>query len=184
MKKIKFSFVQYVKIFFGMLVVIGVLLFIQAILAFEISKYTTKEDRENIKDLQERATYLEEYIKHIQPDSLFNKDWFLFKLALIQVESGLNHKALNPNTGAAGLYQIMPVYINEANRVGKGILFTDSCKWDIARSNLMFETVNAHHNPSKNIYRTIRGHNPGAGDWYKDKVLHWYNRFKIISEQL
>jgi hypothetical protein len=34
----------------------------------------------------------------------------------------------------------------------------------------MFEIIQNHHNPSKNIDRAIKLHNPGAGDWYDKRI--------------
>ena len=141
------------------------------------------ELHEKIEFVEWKVDVLDEFIGSITPDSLFNKEWFLFKLALIDVESGGNPRAVNPDTRAAGLFQIMPIYIREANRVGEAVMFTDSCKWDIERSNMMFETVNAFHNPEKDMYQAIRGHNPRAGDWYKERVMKRYQYYLSIAYQ-
>jgi hypothetical protein len=140
---------------------------------------------EKIESLEYEMDILHERINSMNVDSLFNKEWFLFKMALIKVESNFDPNAMNKQSKAAGIYQILPIYIREANRVSRNIfLFTDSCKWDTERSNLMFEVVNAHHNPNKDMFRTIRNHNPGAGNWYRDRVMKEYDFFSKLAESL
>ena len=146
-------------------------------------------------DLEERIIVLEqnlelqkEVIAGMNPDSLFNREWLLFKLALIRVESGFNTDAVNKQSNAGGLFQIMPVdrngFLREANRLIGYVEFTDSCRFDPERSNDMFEIVNRRYNPEKSIDKAITLHNPRAGIWYRDRVLREYEFLKSISNQL
>jgi hypothetical protein len=131
--------------------------------------------RQQVDSLMQEIAHLKECILALKPDSLFEKEWFALKLSIADVESNGNHKAVGL-TNDVGIFQITPIYIKEANRLSD-YEFTDSCRYDIVTSNLMFEIVNAHYNPEKDIYRTIRGHNPGAGDWYKERIMKRYNYY-------
>ena len=170
------------------------LLFVSIVkISLEVAKYTVKDDRIEFAILKQKVNYLEDYIINLTPDSIFNKEWFLFKLALIQVESEFNPNAVNKSSGASGIYQIMPVYVKEANRLNniqysidnnQLAIFTDSCRFDIYQSNQMFEIINKIRNSNKSFQTAIKLHNPTAGNWYGNRVMYWYNKFKLISEQL
>ena len=149
---------------------------------------------ENVFVMQERIVVLEQKIEEqktiisgMSPDSLFNREWLLFKLALIKVESNFDEKAVNKTNGDGGLFQILPVgksgFLEESNRLLGYVEFTDSCRFDPERSNEMMEIVNGHHNPAKDINVAISLHNPRAGSWYRDRVLKEYEFLKQIASQ-
>jgi len=127
---------------------------------------------------------------HFLEDSIYNiaymqfdKDLFLFKLALIHVESNFDPRAVNRWSQASGLYQIMPRggFLQEANRLQNEHHFTDSCKFDPLRSTMIYEIVNQHRNPTRSMARSIHLHNPTAGPWYGERVMKSYNMFQQIA---
>ena len=160
------------------------------VLTNEIYIKDTRKEIDSIKlelvIYKQKVDYMEDYLVHYLPDSsLFNKEWFLFKLALIDVESNHVPDAVNPNTSASGILQIMPVYIKEANRLSNDTVFTDDDVFDVDKSILMFETINKARNPDKCMDKAILLHNPTVkGDWYKNLVYQKYQYYLSIAAQL
>ena len=44
----------------------------------------------------------------------------------------------------------------------------------------MFEIYQNHYNPNKDINKAIKLHNPGAGAWYKKKILSHYKKIEDV----
>ena len=130
-----------------------------------------------ITALSERVSVLERQVEallSVEVSGCIDTDWFLFKLSLAFVESSYNADAVHPRSLAGGLFQILPAgdggFLCEANRLTNG-MFTDECRFDVGRSNAMFEVVNRRHNPNKCIETAIRLHNPRAGANYRAAIL-------------
>ena len=104
-------------------------------------------------------------------------DWEMLIEALIQVESEGNPFAVG-KTNDLGILQITPIYVKEVNRILKGNFYFLEDRTDIDKSLEMFEVYQSHHNPSKDIHKAIKIHNPGAGQWYIDKVINEFNKIK------
>lgn len=100
-------------------------------------------------------------------------EWTTMMRALMQVESGENPDSISPK-GAAGVLQLMPCYVEDANRIlgalGVENAFSLDDRFDVHQSIAMFTVVQRHYNPEKDIDKAIRLHNPKAGDWYYYKV--------------
>ena len=116
-------------------------------------------------------------------------DWFLAKMALVMVESNGDPNALNEyDGGSGGFFQIQEKgkggFLDEANRLnrlsGNGIEFTDEYRFNVEKSNFIFEQINAKYNLEKSIVKMIRLHNPNAGIVYENKVLKAYENLKSI----
>lgn len=105
-------------------------------------------------------------------------DWELFKLALIDVESEYDTLAVNKSSKARGIFQIMPIFVEEANRLQDSIVFEWSDSFNVDSSLYMFDIVHR----DMNIDNSIRRHNPNAGDWYKKRIYKRMNKFKLIFE--
>ncbi len=97
-------------------------------------------------------------------------DWEKLILALIEVESGGDEKAIG-KTNDAGVLQITPVYLADVNRILGNEIYYLNCRFDREKSIEMFEIYQKHYNPDKNIEKAIRLHNPRAGIAYKNKVM-------------
>jgi len=104
-------------------------------------------------------------------------DWEMLIEALIQVESEGNPFAVG-KTNDLGILQITPIYVREVNRILKEDIYFLEHRTDIEKSIEMFEIYQAYYNPNKNIKKAIKLHNPGAGQWYTDKVMYVFNNFK------
>lgn len=104
-------------------------------------------------------------------------DWEILLLALIEVESEGDQFAIG-KTNDLGILQITPIYVKEVNRILRGDFYFLEDRTDIDKSLEMFEVYQSHHNPSKDIHRAIKIHNPGAGQWYTNKVMNEFNKIK------
>jgi len=89
--------------------------------------------------------------------------WEAFINALIWMESRGIPTAKNPNSSALGLFQQLYIYVDEANRLVGYKKFEYDDRTDPKRSREMFDIVQAHHNPTKDIDRAIRLHAASAG---------------------
>lgn len=105
-------------------------------------------------------------------------DWEMLIEALIQVESEGNPFAVG-KTNDLGILQITPIYVREVNRILKEDIYLLEHRTDIKKSIEMFEIYQAYYNPNKNIKKAIKLHNPGAGQWYTDKVMNVFNNLKV-----
>lgn len=104
--------------------------------------------------------------------------WVYLVQALIVVESEGNPLAVGKSNDV-GILQITPIYVREVNRILGDDIYTLDDRTCIYKSLAMFEVYQAHHNPNKDILRAIKLHNPGAGQWYTDKVMEQFNRLRL-----
>lgn len=98
-------------------------------------------------------------------------EWDALVEALIWVESRGDASAVNPHTGATGILQIMPIYVEDANRLQNDTEFTLADRLSPERSMEMFRIIQQHYNPGRDIHKAIHLHNPKAGQSYADAVL-------------
>ena len=104
-------------------------------------------------------------------------DWEILIKALIQVESEGNQYAVG-KTNDLGILQITPIYVEQVNNILKGEYYFLEDRTSINKSLEMFEIYQAHFNPDKDILKAIKIHNPGAGQWYTNKVMNEFNNLK------
>ncbi len=117
-------------------------------------------------------------LRHEEP-----KEWDILIQALIIVESEGNQFA-EGKTNDVGILQITPIYVKEVNRILNENVYLLSHRTDIEKSLEMFEIYQAHHNPTRDILRAIKIHNPGAGEWYTDKVINVFKSLLNDSKKL
>ena len=98
-------------------------------------------------------------------------DWELMKLAIIDIESKGNDNAHNTNGDCLGCMQLTPIYVAECNRLTGHERYALHDRLSRHKSIEMFELINKHHNPKKDIHKAIHLHNPRGGDAYKNRVL-------------
>ena len=96
-------------------------------------------------------------------------EWSALIRALIQVESGGKSDVVG-SCDDVGVLQITPIYLEDVNRIAKAD-YTPEHRYDSTLSVEMFNIYQQHYNPEKNVERAIKLHNPGAGEWYKNRVL-------------
>ena len=103
--------------------------------------------------------------------------WDIMIEALIEVESKGNSQAVGAGN-CVGILQLTPTYVKEVNRILKERRFTLNCRKSREKSIAMFEIYQGYYNPTKNINKAIKLHNPGAGQSYLNKVHKIMNNIK------
>lgn len=106
-------------------------------------------------------------------------EWQIFILALIEVESENNPKAIG-NKNGGGILQITPIFIKEANRIQSKDTFQLEDRFDIQKSLEIFYAVNKCHNKDCSIDKAIKLHNPNAPASYRIKIK---NKMQEISKR-
>ena len=96
-------------------------------------------------------------------------EWDFFLEALIRVESNGNPYAIGTKNDV-GILQITPIYVKEANRLQKDVVYTLEDRKSIEKSLEMFNIIQNYYNPHKDIDKAIKLHNPRAGKIYADKI--------------
>lgn len=95
--------------------------------------------------------------------------------AFIYVESKGVDDTINKKSGATGCLQIMPILIDEANRLtGKG-KYTLSDRTDRNKSREIFHLIMQSKNPSYDIDIACKVWNPNGKQSYTDSVKHKFN---------
>lgn len=111
------------------------------------------------------------------PAIVEKSDWEILILALIQVESGGDTLAVG-KANDVGALQITPIYVREVNRILGEERYGLESRLSLSASLEMFEIMQSHHNPNKDIDRAIKLHNPKAGDWYRERVYNEMNKIR------
>ena len=92
-------------------------------------------------------------------------DWTRVINAIMQVESGGNAKAHNPNGDCAGILQITPILVKECNQIlkqkGSSKRYTMNDRYNAEKSKEMFVLFQERHNPSHDVEKAIRMWNGG-----------------------
>lgn len=83
-------------------------------------------------------------------------EWEVMELAMAYTESKFNPSAVGKDKDY-GILQITPIYVDEVNRLGGDYSHADA--FDIDKSLEMFEILQAHHNPERDIKKGISLHN-------------------------
>lgn len=114
-------------------------------------------------------------------------EWQVFIMALVEVECERNPK-VKSSKNAIGPFQITKIYVDEVNNLYNTSFVLEDA-WDLDKALTMFEMMNDHYNPTRDIDRAIKLHNPGAGKWYGKRIKDRMElirfsealRFKIVE---
>lgn len=116
------------------------------------------------------------------PDTL--SDWELLQMAIAFTESRFNPDARG-KAGDSGVYQIVPVYVHEINRLSGYEAFRHDDAADIGKSIEMFNAMQGFYNPGHDIEMAIHFHNKSAA--YRATVLKNYEmilRYETLRSAL
>lgn len=103
---------------------------------------------------------------HINKDKLVE--------AFIQIESSGSDDAVNEKTKASGCLQLMPVMVNDANRIsGKNYSLDD--RFNRKKSIEMFHIIMEHYNPNYDLHLACKLWNPKSSVGYHRKIEKKYN---------
>jgi hypothetical protein len=103
-------------------------------------------------------------------------EWDVFTLALMKVESEYKPTAVS-SVGAKGYFQIMPIYVEEVNRVHKTNYVYEDVVRSFELSNEVFILMQEAHNKDFSMDKALVLHN-GDHKWYKKRV---YNAMEDIE---
>lgn len=128
-----------------------------------------------------KATKAELSIAQQEIESITNKDalseWDVFTLALMKVESNYDNAAVS-SVGAKGYFQIMPIYVEEVNRVHKTNYVYEDVVRSFEKSYEVFTLMQEAHNKDFSMDKALRLHN-GNHKWYHRRV---YNEMSNIQK--
>ena len=115
----------------------------------------------------ELANVEQELKDHLcKPDPLTK--WDMFTLALMKVESDYDVTA-ESSVGARGYFQIMPIYVEEVNRVHKTNYVYEDVVGSFEQSYEVFTLMQEAHNKDFSMDKALVLHN-GNHKWYKKRV--------------
>lgn len=139
------------------------------ILLFSIWAYVLDREMRHIETILKNDVVLPPAPIASVKDS--TEEWDRLVRAIIKVESEGNIRAVNKKSGAAGILQIMPVLVKDANRIVGNDKYRLSDRFDPDTSIEIFNVIQDHYNPSHDIEKAIRLHNPRAGEEYRMKII-------------
>lgn len=130
-----------------------------------------KETKASLASVEQE---LNDYLNGYADDSL--SEWDMFTLALMKVESEYKPTAIS-SVGAKGYFQIMPIYVEEVNRVHKTNYVYEDVVRSFELSNEVFILMQEAHNKDFSMDTALELHN-GNHKWYKRRV---YNAMEDIA---
>ena len=110
-------------------------------------------------------------------------EWQKLQLAIIFTESKGNPNAIG-SAGDSGVYQMLPCYVAEANRVS-GSNYSHEDAFDIDYAIDIFNRLQSHYNSEKDIEKAIAHHNKSSV--YKATVLRnleLVERMEVVRQKL
>lgn len=95
--------------------------------------------------------------------------------AFIQVESTGNNNAVNKYSKASGCLQLMPIMVEDANRIsGKNYSLDD--RFDRNKSIEMFHIIMEYYNPTYDLHYACKLWNPKSSIGYHRAIEKEYNK--------
>lgn len=116
-------------------------------------------------------------------DTVYNQhsDWELLEIAIIWQETKGNPYPEYSDGESGGLYQITPIYVDEVNRILGYTKYLHEDRKDPIKSKEMFDALQNHHNPDKDIRKAIKLHN--KGDKYYQEVMDNYYLLEYLNNK-
>lgn len=114
----------------------------------------------------------------VKDDSL--SEWDMFTLALMKVESEYKPTAVS-SVGAKGYFQIMPIYVDEVNRVHKTNFVYEDVVASFEQSYEVFTLMQEAHNKEYDMDKALELHN-GDHKWYRKRVYNEMANIELYEE--
>lgn len=145
-------------------------IFILALVATFFIGRTSVLSKELKETKAELANVEQELKEHMCKPADPLSDWDMFTLALMKVESEYKPTAVS-SVGAKGYFQIMPIYVEEVNRVHKTNYVYEDVVRSFELSNEVFILMQEAHNKDFSMDKALVLHN-GDHKWYKRRVYN------------
>lgn len=152
-------------------------IFVLAIVALFFIGRTSVLKNELKATNEKLASVEQELAEHICKKEDPLSEWDLFTLALMKVESDYELSAKS-TVGARGYFQIMPIYVEEVNRVHKTNYVYEEVVGSFEQSYEVFTLMQEAHNKDFSMDKALILHN-GNHKWYKKRV---YNAMEDIAK--
>lgn len=127
------------------------------------------------KQIKARNIALEQAIDSMQKAI----EWELFYEALTIVESNQNSSKVGDDGLAVGIAQIQPVILADLLRLGSE--FSSYDRFDALKSRQMYQLIQNHYNPERDLYTAAMVWNSGGGKKYYDKIMTEFNKLKLLN---
>lgn len=137
----------------------------------------TTEDVNFLAEVIVTPTTVEQHADEIYQHQI-ESDFDLFLAALIKKESEGYTKIKGDGGSAVGILQISAIYIKELNRLNGYEKYTLTDREDPLKSIAMVKEMNEFYNPTMDIDKAIKLHNPKAPPYYKKKILEFMSNLK------
>ena len=152
-------------------------IFVLAIVALFFIGRTSVLKNELKATNEKLASVEQELAEHMCQKEEPLSEWDLFTLALMKVESDYELSAKS-SVGARGYLQIMPIYVEEVNRVHKTNYVYEEVVGSLEQSYEVFILMQEAHNKDFSMDKALTLHN-GNHKWYKKRV---YNAMEDIAK--
>lgn len=152
-------------------------IFVLAIVALFFIGRTSVLKNELKATNEKLASVEQELAEHMCQKEEPLSEWDLFTLALMKVESDYDLTAKS-SVGARGYLQIMPIYVEEVNRVHHTNYKYDEVVSSLEQSYEVFILMQEAHNKDFSMDKALTLHN-GNHKWYKKRV---YNAMEDIAK--
>ena len=168
------------------LILIGTLLlnilFLYLVIELNSLQKTTNDIKTKIETICDTTTD-SVYVDTIKTDTISDEDLIE---AIMEVESNGNPNAYNEGSGATGCMQIMPIMVNEVNRICKltktDLYFYPKDRWDCDKSKEMFMIWKNYHHENSDA-ETISRHWWGGPKYGEEDCSEFYwDRVKLNLE--
>lgn len=126
--------------------------------------------------VEQKLACVEQELSCYKNDNSLLTEWDMFTLALMKVESNYKPTAVS-SVGAKGYFQIMPIYVEEVNRVHKTNYVYEDVVNSFEQSYEVFTLMQEAHNKDFNMDKALKLHN-GDHKWYNRRV---YNEMANIA---
>lgn len=101
-------------------------------------------------------------------------EWEKMVIAICMAESEMNDTAKNPTSSASGRFQMLTGYVDDVNRICGKKKYTYDDRFNPVKAREMFDIVQGHYNPEKDIDKAITLHRGKRSEKYikaiKDKM--------------
>lgn len=117
-------------------------------------------------------------------------EWEIMILSIAFYESRCFDDVKNKVSSATGVLQLLNEYVDDCNRIAGYNKYSYSDRLNIDKTLEMFNMIQMHYNPEKNIYKAIKLHSVGFAEAdanYIDKVMRGMDiikRYEIIRNKL